>query len=59
MDICVVFCKIMTKGKNQDNQDIEVRIKYRENKKNPGGGEIFHTRPDGPWNPPSLLYNAC
>jgi hypothetical protein len=25
---------------------------------NPGGGEIFRTRPDGPWGPPSLLYNG-
>ena len=25
---------------------------------NPGGGEIFHTRPDRPWAPPSLLYNG-
>jgi len=25
---------------------------------NPGGGEIFHTRPDRPWVPPSLLYNG-
>ena len=24
---------------------------------NPGGGEIFHTYPDQPWSPPSLLYN--
>jgi hypothetical protein len=22
------------------------------------GGEIFHTRPDRPWGPPSLLYNG-
>ena len=22
------------------------------------GGEIFRTRPDRPWGPPSLLYNA-
>jgi len=22
---------------------------------NPGGDEIFRTRPDGPWGPPSLL----
>jgi hypothetical protein len=27
-------------------------------KKNPGGGEIFRTRPDRPWGPPSLLYNG-
>ena len=25
---------------------------------NPGGGEIFHTRPDRPWVPTSLLYNG-
>ena len=25
---------------------------------NPGGGEIFHIRPDRPWGPPSLLYNG-
>jgi hypothetical protein len=25
---------------------------------NPGGGEIFRTRPDLPWLPPSLLYNG-
>jgi hypothetical protein len=24
----------------------------------PGGGEIFRTRPDRPWGPPSLLYNG-
>jgi hypothetical protein len=23
----------------------------------PGGGEVFCTRPDRPWGPPSLLYN--
>jgi hypothetical protein len=26
--------------------------------KNPRGGEIFRTRPDRPWGPPSLLYNG-
>jgi hypothetical protein len=25
---------------------------------NPGGGEIFRTRPDLQWGPPSLLYNG-
>jgi len=25
---------------------------------NPGGGKIFHTRPDQPCGPPSLLYNG-
>jgi hypothetical protein len=27
-------------------------------KKNPGGGEIFITRPDRPWGLPNLLYNG-
>jgi hypothetical protein len=26
---------------------------------NSGGGEIFHTCPDRPSDPPSLLYNGC
>jgi len=25
---------------------------------NPGGGEIFHSRQNRPWDPPSLLYNG-
>jgi hypothetical protein len=25
---------------------------------NSGGGEIFRTRPDGPWGPLSLLHNG-
>jgi hypothetical protein len=25
---------------------------------NPGGGEVFRTRPDRPWGPLSLLYNG-
>jgi len=29
-----------------------------EKKKNPGGGEIFRTRPGRPRGPPSLLYNG-
>jgi len=24
----------------------------------PSGGEIFRNRPDRPWGPPNLLYNA-
>ena len=26
---------------------------------NPGFGEIFRTRPDRPWTPPSLLFTGC
>jgi hypothetical protein len=25
---------------------------------NPGGSEIFYTRPDRPWGPPSLVHNG-
>jgi len=25
---------------------------------NPGGGEVFQTRPDRLWSPPSLLYHG-
>ena len=25
---------------------------------NPGGGEIFHARPNWPWGPPSLMYSG-
>jgi hypothetical protein len=25
---------------------------------NPVGGEIFHTRPDRPWDPPNLQYSG-
>ena len=53
--LCVLYSK--DKRQSQDNQDKEVRISYRQ-KKNPGKGEIFRTRPDRPWGPPSLLYNG-
>jgi hypothetical protein len=45
----------------QNNQEKkQVRMKYRvhENKKTPGGGEIFRTRPDRPWGQPNLLYHG-
>jgi hypothetical protein len=29
-----------------------------QEKKNPGEGEVFSTRPDRSWVPPSLLYNG-
>jgi hypothetical protein len=35
--------------------NIQIRC---QKKKNPGGGEIFRTRPDRPWDPPNLLYNG-
>jgi hypothetical protein len=34
MDVCVVCCTEKDKRQSQDNQDKEVQIKYREQKKN-------------------------
>jgi hypothetical protein len=49
--ICPMLVTRTTKGqKGQTGQ-----LWY---KKNPGGGEIFRTRPDRPWGPPSLLYSG-
>ena len=57
MDGCVMC---LSTGKMQDNKDKKkVLIKYRvqENtqKKKSGRSEIFRTRPDWTWGPPSLL----
>jgi hypothetical protein len=42
-------------------RDSSVGIATRYRIDGPGiefrGGELFHTRPDWPWGPPSLLYN--
>ena len=37
-----------------DNERKEKKARIR----NPGGGELFCTRPDRYWGPPSLLYNG-
>ena len=55
--LCVLYSKY--KRHLQDNEDkVVVQMKYREQKKNPGGGKFFRTRPDWPWGPPSHLYTA-
>ena len=51
-------CTVKDKRQSQDNKDKEVRMKYREQKIIPGGGEIFRTSPDRPWGPTSLVYNV-
>jgi hypothetical protein len=58
MDVCLL-CVLYNKNKRQSqyNQDKEVRIKNGE-RQNPGGDKVFHTRPDRPWGPNSLLYYA-
>ena len=37
---------------------IATRYDWTVRGSNPGGGEIFRTRPDRPWGPRSLLYNG-
>ena len=52
-----VLCVLHSKDKrhSQDNQDKEVvDMKYREQKQNPWGGEIYFTSPDRPWGLPNL-----
>ena len=44
------------KGRNAQKGQNET--KKTRAKKNPGRGDIFNTRPDRPWGPPSLLYNG-
>jgi hypothetical protein len=47
------------KRHSRDNQDKEVvQMKYREQNKNPGGGDIFHICSDRPWDPPTFLCNG-
>ena len=40
------------------DSSVGVATSYGLDGSNPGGGEIFRTRPDRPWDPPSLLYNG-
>jgi hypothetical protein len=62
--MCVLY--VVSKDKKARCRTVkaqkQVRMKYRlqENtkKKNPGGGEIFRTRPDWPWGPHNLLYDG-
>ena len=57
--MCVLCVHSNDRRHSQYNQDIDVvQMKYREPKKNSGGGEIFSTRPDRSWGPTSLLHNG-
>jgi hypothetical protein len=56
--LCVFYSKDTRQRPGQSGQK-KVRIEYKEGRnKNPGGVDIFRTRPDQPWGPPSLLYNG-
>jgi hypothetical protein len=58
--ICPMLVTRKTTGqKGQNRQNGQKRSNMvQEKKKNPGGGEIFRTRPDRRWGPPILLYNG-
>jgi hypothetical protein len=65
MAVWFVCCTLKTKahtrtgsqGKEIGTESLQKENKRRNSEKNnPGGGEIFCTRPDRPWVPPSLLY---
>jgi hypothetical protein len=51
--------KVMGKAVGRDSSvGIATRYELDGLGSNPGGDEIFRTRPDRPWSPPSLLYNG-
>ena len=39
-------------------RDLRLATGWTFRRSNPGGGEIFSTRSDRPWGPPSLLHNG-
>ena len=48
-----------TKHYNVDqNSVVGIAMGWTVQGSNPAGGEIFRTRPDRPWGPPSLLYSG-
>ena len=50
------FIFLISRGISQSVQRLATGWTVRGS--NPGGGEIFLTRPDRPWDSPSLLYNG-
>jgi hypothetical protein len=57
--ICPMLVTRTNKKRSKSSKTVKTgkTINYGT-KKNPGGIEIFRTRPDRPWCPPSLLYNG-
>jgi hypothetical protein len=43
---------------NISDSSVGIATSWTARGSNPGGGEIFSTRPDRPWGLPSLLYNG-
>jgi len=52
-----LFCTICTLDRDSA-VGIAVRYRWTARGSNPGRGEIFRTRPDRHWGPPTLLYNG-
>ena len=52
--------KFVTRRKASKDSVVSTATHYRLDgpRSNPGGDEIFHTRPGRPWGPPSLPYNG-
>ena len=51
------MCPLVWAGIAQSVQHLATSLTVRGS--NPGGGEIFLTRPDRPCGPPSLLHHGC
>ena len=54
---CLV-CTILLYVGRDSSVGIATYTKWTVPESHPGGDEIFRTRPDRPWGPPSLLYSG-
>ena len=53
-----LLCLVLMIYEGQDTSVGRVPTGWTIRGSNPGGSEIFRTRPDRPWGPLSLLYNG-
>jgi hypothetical protein len=56
-NVTTVYATVLV-GDRHSSVGIATRYGLDGRGSNPGGCEIFGTRPDRPWRPPSLLYNG-
>ena len=56
---CVISLRpYITEGAGIGQSVLRLATGWTVRGSNPGVGEIFRTRPDRPWGPPSLIYNG-
>jgi hypothetical protein len=58
---CDIWCVMLQEERRIKlgrDSSVGIATRCRLDGPDPGGGEIFRTRPDRPWGQPSLLYNG-